>query len=101
MVSQMELLSRLCDALALVRFGDEALARIASRLVELVQRLQPGRAARDDRPRAVPGKEAEPHAKPRPIAKKARPVAVASKTAAVPVVKKATKKRARPAAKPR
>jgi len=101
MVSQMELLSRLCDALALVRFGDEALARTAARLVELVQRLQPGRAARDDRPHAAPGKEPAPHAKPRPIAKKARPAAAAGKTAAMPVAKKAMKKRTKPAAKPR
>ena len=86
MVSQMELLSRLCDALALVQFDDDALARTAARLVELVQRLQPGRAPRDDRPHAAPGTARNP------AAKKATPP---------PAAKKAAKKRAKPAAKAR
>jgi hypothetical protein len=93
MVSQMELLSRLCDALALVQFDDEALARTAARLVELVQRLQPGRAARDDRPHAAPeAPKAASSVQRKPAAKKATPR---------PAAKKAAKKRARPAAKPR
>ncbi|MEP7102527.1 MAG: CHAT domain-containing protein [Burkholderiales bacterium] len=50
MVSQMELLSRLCDALSLVQFDDEVLARMATQLIELAQRVQPGRTPRDDRP---------------------------------------------------
>jgi len=94
MVSQMELLSRLCDALALVRFDDEALARTATRLVELVQRLQPGRAARDDRPREVPPEapKAAPAAQRKKPAKEATPG---------PAAKKAAKRRAKPTAKPR
>ena len=50
MVSQMDLLSRLCDALSIVQFDDEGLARIATQLIELAQRVQPGRTPRDDRP---------------------------------------------------
>ncbi len=48
--AQMELLSRLCDALSLAQFDDEALARTAARLLELAARVQPGRPPRSDRP---------------------------------------------------
>lgn len=48
-VSQMELLSRFCDAMGLAR-RDAALERVADRLLDLAQRLQPGRARRSDRP---------------------------------------------------
>ncbi len=52
--AQMELLSRLCDALSLAQFDDEALALTATRLEDLALRIQPGRAPRNDRPvRAV------------------------------------------------
>ena len=50
MVSQMDLLSRLCDALSLAQLGDAVLARMATQLIELAQRVQPGRTRRDDRP---------------------------------------------------
>jgi hypothetical protein len=95
MVSQMELLSRLCDALALVQFDDEAMARTAARLVELAQRLQPGRTPRDDRPHRAPVEERNA-AGPAPAtraAKRAKPPAATRKKAAA--------KRARPAPKPR
>jgi triacylglycerol esterase/lipase EstA (alpha/beta hydrolase family) len=48
--AQMELLSRLCDALSLAQFDDEALAMTATRLEALALRVQPGRAPRSDRP---------------------------------------------------
>jgi triacylglycerol esterase/lipase EstA (alpha/beta hydrolase family) len=58
MVSQMELLSRLCDALSLTQFDDESLARMATRLIDLAQRIRPGRTPRDDRPRRAPAQTA-------------------------------------------
>lgn len=81
LVSQIELLSRLCDALSLVPFDGEALARTATRLIDLAQRVQPGRTPRADRP-------------PRPTA----PARGAAAAAAAPKV--AAKKRARSAKKP-
>ena len=68
MVTQMDLLSRFCDALSLVHHNDEALARTAGRLIDLAQRLQPGRTPRDDRP--------------------AKPAAVASKRPQKPAARK-------------
>ena len=50
-VSQMDLISRFCDALSLGPSGSEAMALTADRLGELARRLQPGRTPRSDRPR--------------------------------------------------
>ena len=55
MASQMELLSRFCDALMLTYAGNaevdgHVLYRTASRLIELQQRLRPGWPQRKDRP---------------------------------------------------
>nr|WP_316639628.1 CHAT domain-containing protein [uncultured Roseateles sp.] len=78
MVAQMELLSRLCDALSLTQFGNETLALMAERLMALLQRLQPGHAPRDDRPARAPAVEAAvAAATPRKRARK--PVAKAPK----------------------
>ena len=69
MVTQMDLLSRFCDALSLAHQDGEALARTAGRLIDLAQRLQPGRTPRDDRP---PKPAAGASKRPRkPVAKKA------------------------------
>jgi triacylglycerol esterase/lipase EstA (alpha/beta hydrolase family) len=59
-VSQMELLSRFCDALAVARSNAD-LYRAASRLLALLQRVHPSRRPRDDRPM----EPAEPAAAPR------------------------------------
>ena len=56
-VTQMQLLSRFCDALWLGG-GDAALHRTADRLLELGQRIRPGTRPRNDRP-------AKPAAAPR------------------------------------
>ena len=56
-VTQMDLLSRICDALSLAQHDDEALARTASHLIELAQRLQPGRTQRNDRPHRAASKK--------------------------------------------
>ncbi len=48
-VTQMQLLSRFCDALWLGG-GDASLYRMADRLIELGQRIRPGPSARSDRP---------------------------------------------------
>jgi hypothetical protein len=71
MVSQMELLSRFCDALA-VAGGDAGLYRSASRLLELQRRLRPGRRQRDDRPNPPGAAGATRKARPRraPVRKK-------------------------------
>ena len=71
MLSQMELLSRLCDALSLTQFDDEVLARMATQLIGLAQRVQPGRAPRDDRPQQVKLAARAPTQKP--IQPKERP----------------------------
>ena len=63
-VTQMQLLSRFGDALWLGG-GDAALYRMASRLIELGQRIRPGTPARNDRP--TPPPDAAP-AKPRAAA---------------------------------
>ena len=81
MVSQMDLLSRFCDALSLAHQNGEALARTAGHLMDLAQRLQPGRTPRNDRPH--------------------RPAASASKRPRKPAAKKAVAPTARkPAARP-
>lgn len=49
-VKQLEILSRFCDALSLVQHRDEAFSRTADRLLQLVQRIQPRRGPRGDRP---------------------------------------------------
>jgi hypothetical protein len=99
MVSQMELLSRLCDALSMLQFDDEALGRMASRLIELGQRLQPGRTPRDDRPpRAAASVSASASASASaPAAPPARPAAKrAPKAPARPVAKAAAKPKPKP-----
>ncbi len=72
-VSQMELLSRFYDAKYVVR-NEAALKRGADRLIELVQRLQPSRAKRNDRPGIR---------KPDPVVSDATPQAPAPKAPAV------------------
>ena len=71
MVNRLERLSRFHDALALVRYRDEALERTAAGLADLAARLLPGRALRADRPRTgaealQAGAAVKPAAKPGP-----------------------------------
>ncbi|MEP7083102.1 MAG: CHAT domain-containing protein [Betaproteobacteria bacterium] len=54
MVTQMDLMSRFCDALSVVRRYDRTLARTADQLIALAQRIEPGRTPRNDRPRRRP-----------------------------------------------
>jgi tetratricopeptide (TPR) repeat protein len=84
-VKQLEILSRFCDALSLVQHRDEALSRTADRLLQLVQRIQPRRSPRGDRPEnpvdwtpaaAPPDAAGRPRAAP-PKARKAAPRAKA------------------------
>ena len=108
-VTQMDLISRFCDALSQGPGGSEAMALTADRLTELARRLQPGRTPRSDRPRGrvaaplgaqavavkrVPAKKApaKKAAAKRAPAKKAVATKVAVKTAAA-------NKRAAPARK--
>ena len=60
MASQLELLSKLCDALSLEARDEGALGRSADRLIELLLRLQPGRPPRDDRPRRTAPRKSVP-----------------------------------------
>ena len=72
MLSQMELLSRFFDALG-VADADPALGSVASRLLDLLQRIRPGRPPRNDRPGLRPASRArEPAPAPgtRPAAKR-------------------------------
>ncbi len=64
LVSQLELLSRFCDALA-VADGDARFYRMASRLLGLQQRLHPGRRPRADRPAPPPESVTRRKARPR------------------------------------
>ena len=84
-VTQMELLSRFCDALCLGG-GDASLYRAASRLLELRQRIRPGARPRSDRPPPPPAPAST--GKPRPAAAKPRqkptPVKAAVKRASRP-----------------
>jgi hypothetical protein len=64
LVSQLELLSRFCDALA-VADGDARFYRMASRLLGLQQRLHPGRRPRADRPAPPPEPVTRRKARPR------------------------------------
>jgi triacylglycerol esterase/lipase EstA (alpha/beta hydrolase family) len=96
MVSQMELMSRLCDALSVLRFGDEALARTATRLLDLVQRVQPGRAPRRDRPHARANNGASPTQPVPPATEKATRQAPAKAAAKKTAAKKAAAKKAAP-----
>ena len=81
MVTQMDLLSRCCDALSVALHEDEALARTAGQLIELAQRLQPGRTPRSDRPhRPAAGTPTAP----RTAAAKKKAVAAAPRRAARP-----------------
>ena len=84
-VTQMDLLSRFCDALSLTSDEGEALARTASHLIELAQRLQPGRTPRNDRPRG-------PAARAPKAARKS-----AAETAVAPLARQPVAKPARPA----
>ena len=91
LVSQIELLSRLCDALSLVHFDDEALARMATRLIDLGQRVQPGRTPRADRPprSAPPPPRSAPSAAAAPkAATKKRASAKSAKKPAKPALKR-------------
>ena len=93
-VKQLEIMSRFCDALSLVQQRDEALRRTADRLLQLVQRIQPRRGPRGDRPAnpvdwtpaaappdARPKRRAAPPAK-KAAAKKAAPRKAAARKAA-------------------
>jgi hypothetical protein len=64
MATQLELLSRLADALSLDAAEGAALWRSASRLLELAQRLQPERGVRSDRPPAPKPAAAPPPRRP-------------------------------------
>jgi hypothetical protein len=97
MVTQMDLLSRFCDALSVAQFDDEALARTAGHLIELAQRLQPGRTPRNDRPRRA-ATNAPKAAATKPAVKKA--VVPAARKAATKSKKASTKATAKAAAKP-
>lgn len=91
MVTQMELLSRLCDALAVTQFGNPTLTLMADRLLVLLQRLQPGHAPRDDRPpRPLPAAPAVARAGSRHGA---------TKPASKPATRTATKAAGKPAPK--
>jgi hypothetical protein len=72
-VTQLQLLSRFCDALWLGG-GDAALYRLAGRLIELGQRIRPGLRARSDRP-APPASTTPARAKAtaRKTSKRAKP----------------------------
>jgi len=79
-VKQLEIMSRFCDALSLVQQRDEALRRTADRLLQLVQRIQPRRGPRGDRPAnpadwapAAAPPDAQPKRRVAPPAKKAAP----------------------------
>jgi len=65
-VSQMDLISRFCDALSQGPAASAAMALTADRLTELARRVQPGRTPRSDRPRG----KAEPATRPTRAAKK-------------------------------
>ncbi|HET7528296.1 MAG TPA: CHAT domain-containing protein, partial [Burkholderiaceae bacterium] len=81
-VTQMELLSRFCDALW-VTDGDVSRYRTATRLLELRQRVHPGARPRDDRP-APPASE---------LAVRASPAARRATAGKVPKVTKVVAKR--------
>ena len=49
-VTHLDVISRLCDALSIGPPGDPAMGLTADRLIELARRIQPGRAGRSDRP---------------------------------------------------
>lgn len=84
-VSQMELLSRFADALALAE-ADGArrnlLRGLANRLLELVQHVQPGRKPRGDRPPAAAAALKPPAAAPAAKAASKAPVKAVAKAAA-------------------
>jgi hypothetical protein len=91
-VTQMELMSRFCAALSLVRHDDPAWARTADQLIELAQRVHPGRA-RPERRAAAPVRAA----RSRPRAAAVEAPAPPAPAAAPPVVgrrKRAAKKSA-------
>jgi triacylglycerol esterase/lipase EstA (alpha/beta hydrolase family) len=76
-LSQMELLSRFIDALAVVADGAPVSTLTATRLLELVQRLNPGRPPRADRPAAAPvahpAPDREPVRRTRAVPRRAAP----------------------------
>lgn len=92
-VSQMDLISRFCDALSQGPAGSDAMALTADRLTELARRLQPGRTPRSDRPRKK--SEAAASAAPKPptkaAAKTRRPAAKRAATPAPAARKRAAK----------
>ena len=93
-VSQMDLISRFCDALSQGPAGGEAMALTADRLTELARRLQPGRTPRSDRPRGRTELAAKkPAAKNAPAKKAAARKAPAKKAAAKKVATKAPPRR--------
>jgi len=96
-VSQMDLISRFCDALSEAPGGSEAMALTADRLTELARRLQPGRTPRSDRPRgrvAVPLGVKAAVVKRAPATKAQAKTATAKKAAKKTAVKTATAKKA-------
>ncbi|MEO8278619.1 MAG: CHAT domain-containing protein [Ideonella sp.] len=107
-VTHLDLISRLCDALSIGPAGDPAMTLTADRLIELARRIQPGRAGRNDRPHgpATPTPAAAAAAATAP-ARTAAPAKATARSAARKKaaaassgqVGKATTKAARPAAK--
>ena len=77
-VAQMELMSRLCDALSL-SFDDAAAVLTATRLIDLAQRVQPGRTRRNDRPVMVVAAPSPPSPRSTPPAKARRKTATKPK----------------------
>ena len=88
-VKQLEIMSRFCDALSLVQHRDDSLRRTADRLLQLVQRIQPRRGPRGDRPAnpadwapAAAPPDAQPKRRAAPPAKKTAPRKAAPRKAA-------------------
>ncbi len=78
-VTQLDLISRFCDALSIGPAGDPSMALTADRLIDLARRIQPGRAGRSDRPASLGKKTAvaggtglKTAARPSPAAKPAK-----------------------------
>ena len=103
-VTQMELLSRFADALSLDR-GNAALYRTADRLLELRQRIHPGKRPRSDRPAppATAGSRQARTARPQPDASPARTAKAVKAVKATKATKTAgaTKAGAKRPARPR
>jgi len=98
-VSQMDLISRFCDALSQGPAGSEAMALTADRLTELARRILPGRTPRSDRPRRAPAAAPAPAAVKAPAKSPARAAAKKRAAATKPVAAPPPVARKRGAAK--